>query len=79
MPKLVEVVAHDLNWILHFEDEAALLGSVLKETASAIHHIGSTSVAGLPAKPVIDILIEVSSVAELAARGKTPTRSVDKK
>jgi GrpB-like predicted nucleotidyltransferase (UPF0157 family) len=32
-----------------------------------IHHIGSTAVPGLAAKPIIDILVEVSSLAEIDA------------
>lgn len=33
--------------------------------ASAIHHIGSTSIPGLAAKPIIDILLEVNGLSEL--------------
>ena len=39
----------------------------LKGLNIRMHHIGSTSVPGLMAKPVIDILIETSNVSELDA------------
>lgn len=42
-----------------FEHEAAALQRLLKVQLIAIHHIGSTSVPGLAAKPIIDLLPEV--------------------
>ena len=48
-----------------FEAEAGLVRSVLGNTAIAIHHIGSTAVAGLPAKPIIDMLFEVAVLQQL--------------
>jgi GrpB-like predicted nucleotidyltransferase (UPF0157 family) len=38
------------------------LKEIFGQEAAAIHHIGSTSVPGLPAKPIIDILVEVRSI-----------------
>lgn len=35
---------------------------------AALHHIGSTAVPGIPAKPIVDILLEVSDLAELDRR-----------
>lgn len=58
----IEVTAHNPHWVTAFRDEAALLKSVFDEQALAIHHIGSTSVPGLPAKPIIDILLEVHDI-----------------
>jgi GrpB-like predicted nucleotidyltransferase (UPF0157 family) len=58
----VEVTAHDPQWVGAFRREAALLQSVFGNEALAIHHIGSTSVPGLPAKPIIDILLEVRDI-----------------
>ncbi|MGR1137854.1 extracellular solute-binding protein [Klebsiella pneumoniae] len=48
-----------------FENERTLLQMTLGKVISRIHHIGSTSVPGLSAKPVIDILIEVANLEEL--------------
>lgn len=59
------VVPHDPAWAGLFEDEAAAIRAALGGSALAIHHIGSTSISGILAKPVIDILVEVPSLAEL--------------
>lgn len=48
-----------------FEKEAAVLRGVLGKELVRLHHIGSTSVPGLAAKPIIDMLAEVKSVEGL--------------
>lgn len=58
----VRVVPYDPRWPVEYAAEAARLREVFGPLAPAIHHIGSTSVPGLCAKPVIDILIEVSDI-----------------
>lgn len=57
----VELAASDPSWAKKFESEKAALAKVLG-VAAEIHHIGSTAVAGLKAKPVIDILVAVDSI-----------------
>ncbi|QLQ36500.1 GrpB family protein [Micromonospora robiginosa] len=52
--RVVEVVVHDPRWPDQFERERRLLAEVLP-TSLSIEHIGSTSVPGLAAKPIIDI------------------------
>lgn len=52
----IVVVPHDPNWAQAFAAEAARLQPVFGENLVAIHHIGSTSIPGIFAKPVIDIL-----------------------
>ena len=64
--RVVEVVAYDPNWPDRFETERQLLVNLLP-TATSIEHIGSTSVPGLAAKPIIDILSVVPDVEEIAA------------
>jgi GrpB-like predicted nucleotidyltransferase (UPF0157 family) len=64
-PRRVRVVPHDLAWEEGFEREAAALRSVLGDEALAVHHIGSTSVPGLRAKPTIDVLIEAREIGKL--------------
>ena len=64
-PRNVRVVPHDPTWKERFESEAATLRSVLGDEALAVHHIGSTSVPGLAAKPTIDVLIEAREIGEL--------------
>lgn len=56
------VVPHDRAWRSRFESEAAHIAKVFGDNAVAIHHIGSTSIPGILAKPVIDILVEAASL-----------------
>src|SRR3989442_9718815 len=57
MPRAIDVVDYDPAWDSVFADEAAQLAAVFGDTLVAIHHVGSTSVPGLEAKPTIDILV----------------------
>jgi GrpB-like predicted nucleotidyltransferase (UPF0157 family) len=63
----VNVVPYDPNWPAEFMAEASTIRSALGETAVAVHHIGSTSIPGIFAKPVIDILLEVEDILRLEA------------
>ena len=63
----IEVVDHDPSWRGRFETERDLLSRALGEVALKVHHVGSTAVPGLAAKPVIDILIEVTGLDALDA------------
>lgn len=58
----VEVVPYNHQWPQMFEDEASKIKAVMNENIVRIHHIGSTSIPGMYAKPVIDILVEVHSI-----------------
>jgi GrpB-like predicted nucleotidyltransferase (UPF0157 family) len=57
MGRLIEVVDYDLDWINAFEVEAAALSHVFSQRLLEIHHVGSTAVPNLAAKPIIDILV----------------------
>jgi GrpB-like predicted nucleotidyltransferase (UPF0157 family)/RimJ/RimL family protein N-acetyltransferase len=57
----LEVVAYDPAWPLRFEEERARIAEALGSRAPVIEHIGSTSVPGLAAKPVIDVLLGLRS------------------
>lgn len=59
MKKIIEVVPYDPNWPNAFEKEAELIRQALGGNCLAIHHIGSTSVPGLSAKPKIDVIAVV--------------------
>ncbi|HEX8770744.1 MAG TPA: ribosome maturation factor RimM [Acidimicrobiales bacterium] len=59
---IVFLVPPDPTWPAQFEAEAARLRSALREVAMRVHHYGSTSVPGLAAKPIIDILVAVESL-----------------
>ena len=53
----VEIVEHDPSWAARFEAERPKLAEIFDGRAVAIEHIGSTSVPGLCAKPIVDILV----------------------
>lgn len=62
----IEVVEYDPRWPLLYEEERARIAAVLGGAAESIEHIGSTSVPGLPAKPLIDILVTVARLGPAA-------------
>lgn len=64
----VLVVPPDPDWPAAFEGEAALIVGVLDELVSSIHHVGSTSIPGIYAKPIIDILLLVKDLDLLDQR-----------
>ena len=57
MVRTIEVAQYDVAWTAAFNQEAAALSRVFGDSLAAIHHIGSTSIPGLLAKPIIDILV----------------------
>ncbi|WP_421535958.1 GrpB family protein [Priestia sp. D3YE.R1] len=59
---LVKLEPYNDKWSKLFDEERELLSSHLKELIVAIEHVGSTSIEGLFAKPIIDIAIGVSSL-----------------
>ncbi len=60
----VEVVEYDPQWPELFAAEAASLRPAFGASLVALEHIGSTSVPGLAAKPIVDIQAIVQSVAD---------------
>ncbi|MEW5940023.1 MAG: GrpB family protein, partial [Chloroflexota bacterium] len=60
----VVIAPYDPNWPILFEQEKARLEGALGDHVLDIQHIGSTSVPGLGAKPIIDIMIAVRSLEE---------------
>ncbi|MDF2011366.1 GrpB family protein [Priestia megaterium] len=59
---LVKLEPYDYNWLILFDKERELLSSQLKGLIINMEHVGSTSIEGLLAKPIIDIAIGVSSL-----------------
>ncbi|HEX8887619.1 MAG TPA: GrpB family protein [Pyrinomonadaceae bacterium] len=53
----VTIVEYHPEWRQMFEDEKKVLQTALAEVPAEIEHIGSTSVIGLAAKPIIDIMV----------------------
>jgi GrpB-like predicted nucleotidyltransferase (UPF0157 family) len=65
----VQIVASDPAWGERFAAQKAAVEAVLHGVlAEPVHHIGSTSVPGLPAKPVIDMLALVRSLKDATER-----------
>ena len=63
--RIVEVIDYQPAWSEAYQVEAQALKDGLGSLDPAIHHIGSTAVPGLAAKPVIDILLEVDDLNEI--------------
>ncbi|MHC4842039.1 MAG: GrpB family protein [Planctomycetota bacterium] len=59
MPEPIVIVEYDPEWPSKFEELKAELLAVIDKWNPSIEHMGSTSVPGLPAKPIIDIMIGV--------------------
>lgn len=57
----VVVLPYDKKWEQDFEKIKMEISEVIGSFAIAIEHVGSTSVEGLPAKPIIDIDVVVKS------------------
>ncbi|HEX8319170.1 GrpB family protein [Longimicrobium sp.] len=66
--KKIEVVPHDPRWRDAFDAEAKHIAAALGPNLVAIHHIGSTAIPDIYAKPVIDLLVEVDDVEAIDAR-----------
>lgn len=65
MSQHIIVRDYDPLWIEKYREESSLVKDILAENCVAIYHIGSTSVPGLAAKPIIDIMAVVRSLAEV--------------
>jgi len=71
-PSQIAVVDYDPDWAGRFEEERAGIADSLGDAVLDIQHIGSTSVPGLAAKPVIDMLIAVTDLDESRRRVVEP-------
>jgi GrpB-like predicted nucleotidyltransferase (UPF0157 family) len=56
----IRLVDYDPQWPLMFDHEARRIRDILGENVVAVEHVGSTSVTGLAAKPVVDIVLLVA-------------------
>lgn len=64
-PVKVELLAHDPAWAQDATRESAVLAEALGPVLVTVHHIGSTSIAGIHAKPIIDLIPVVTDLLEL--------------
>lgn len=61
--EVIEIVEYEPRWATTYQQEKEIINVALKQEIIDIQHIGSTSVPGLSAKPIIDILIAVNKLA----------------
>ena len=66
MPKLLQ--PHNPSWTRDFEKEAAALRDAWGSAIIQLHHIGSTSIPNIMAKPIVDILGEAGSLADIDSK-----------
>ena len=57
-------------WVKMYEKEAESVKSALGNLAVRIHHIGSTAIPSICAKPIIDILVEASDIESIESRNE---------
>ena len=62
---IVELEEFNLDWSKEYEKEEKLLKEVLGDLILEIHHVGSTSIKGLKAKPIIDILLVIDNLSKI--------------
>lgn len=63
--RIIEVVTYDPKWEEEYQREAKEIQNVMSDEIVEIHHIGSTSIPNIDAKPVIDILIGVKDIEKV--------------
>jgi GrpB-like predicted nucleotidyltransferase (UPF0157 family) len=59
----ITLVPHNPNWQYSFANEAERLTSILRQAVVTVEHVGSTSIPDIVAKPIVDILVEVTNLA----------------
>jgi GrpB-like predicted nucleotidyltransferase (UPF0157 family) len=64
-PIKVELVPHDPHWAYLADAEARLLREALGANLRVVHHIGSTAIPAIRAKPILDLMPVVGSLVEL--------------
>jgi GrpB-like predicted nucleotidyltransferase (UPF0157 family) len=60
----IQISEYDPRWPSWFAAEEARIRAVLGERVLLLEHVGSTSVSGLPAKPLIDMAMELADTAD---------------
>jgi GrpB-like predicted nucleotidyltransferase (UPF0157 family) len=63
--RTVEVVPHDWKWRDAFASESKSVAEALGENVVTVHHIGSTAIPNIYAKPIIDLLVEVKDIIKV--------------
>ncbi len=68
--RIIKVVDYNHNWSSLYQKEERSIRAILQEEWVNSFHIGSTSVPGLKAKPIIDILLVVNDIHKLDSFSK---------
>src|SRR5687768_12128363 len=61
----IVVIAYDPCWPEEYIKESQVIKNALAEYLRMIHHIGSTSIPNMPAKPVIDMILEIENIDDI--------------
>lgn len=67
----VKVVSYNPAWQEAFKLESQQIAKIIGNDTVAIHHIGSTAIPGIYAKPIIDVLVEVKAIAHVDQHNET--------
>ncbi|WP_233880888.1 GrpB family protein [Virgibacillus halodenitrificans] len=67
----IRLQAYNKNWVQLYKQETLELKSILKDEVVRFEHFGSTSVPGMKAKPVIDIMCLVKDISKIDAFNTT--------
>ena len=65
MTRIIELVPHDPAWGQQAQAEAARVTALLGSNVLAIHHVGSTAIPGIKAKPILDLLVVVRDLGRV--------------
>ena len=60
----ITIVAYDHTWPEFYIKESQQLKKALGDSIATTHHIGSTAIINMPAKPVIDIIVELADLRD---------------
>ncbi|WP_084787733.1 GrpB family protein [Anaerobacillus alkalidiazotrophicus] len=61
----VKVFPHKQKWIEMFQEESEKLKTVFKDELIHVYHIGSTAIPTIYAKPIVDIMVEVTNISKV--------------
>ena len=67
----IDVVEYDRSWAERAESARSELMEALPGLFSDLEHVGSTSVPGLAAKPIIDLMVSVNALSDIGAEAQT--------
>ena len=72
----IQLAEYDPDWPAAFDREQTIIAQALGRGIVELHHIGSTAIAGIAAKPLIDIMVTVPSLSPLESAYTAPLESI---